>query len=109
MPMRPLVVSGKPLPLISVHVFPASVDFHSADPGPPELRKYGPRTRCQLDAHTVFGFDGSSATSTNPALSEMNLMSCQVCPPSSVLYSPRSGLAFHGAPSAATYTMLGFV
>jgi hypothetical protein len=37
--IRPLVVSGNPPPLISVHVFPASVDFHSAEPGPPELRK----------------------------------------------------------------------
>src|SRR5690242_12627605 len=80
--MRPFMVSGKPPPFTSLHVFPASVDFHSAEPGPPELRKYGPRTRCQLDAQTVFGFDGSSATSTKPALSEMNLISCQVWPPS---------------------------
>jgi hypothetical protein len=37
--MRPFIVSGNPPPLISVHVLPASVDFHSAEPGPPELRK----------------------------------------------------------------------
>ena len=43
--MRPFMVSGNPPPSIFVHVFPASVVFHSALPGPPLLRKYGPRTR----------------------------------------------------------------
>jgi len=50
MPMRPFVVSGKPPPRISFHVAPASVDFQRALPGPPLLRKYGPRTLSQLDA-----------------------------------------------------------
>src|SRR5665213_735530 len=43
--MRPLAVSGKPPPLISRHVLPASVVFHKAEPGPPLCRKNGPRTR----------------------------------------------------------------
>src|ERR1043166_1309967 len=44
-PMRPFIVSGNPPPVISVHVSPPSVVFHSPDPLPPDWRKYGPRTR----------------------------------------------------------------
>ena len=76
--MRPFSVAGKPPPLISVQVAPASVDFQSAEPGPPEIRKYGPRTRCQLDAQTTLGFLGSMATSMKPALSLMDLTSFHV-------------------------------
>jgi hypothetical protein len=43
--MRPFMVSGKPPPFTSVQFFPASVDFQSAEPGPPERRNQGPRTR----------------------------------------------------------------
>src|SRR5207245_11173791 len=46
--------------------------------------------------------------SRKPAWSLTNLTSCQVAPPSVVLYSPRSGLAAQACPSAATYTMLAF-
>src|SRR6266516_1682781 len=95
-PMRPFMVSGKPPPLTSVHVLPPSVVFQSALPGPPEFRKYGSRWRCQLVAKSNSGFEGSIATSMKPARSEMNLMSCHVCPPSVVLYRPRSGFADHG-------------
>src|SRR5687767_6875125 len=100
--MRPFIVSGQPPPLISVHVVPPSVVFQSAEPGPPLLRKYGPRTRSQLAARRMFGFVGCICTSMKPALSLMNFTSCHVCPPSVVLYKPRSGFAFHAAPSAAT-------
>src|SRR5688500_5349920 len=55
------------------------------------------------------GLVGCMSMSTKPALSLMNLDRVQVAPPSVVLYSPRSGLLFQGAPSAATYTMLGLV
>ena len=48
--MRPLVVVGKPPPVISFHVVPPSVDFQSADPGPPLLRKCALRMRSQLVA-----------------------------------------------------------
>src|SRR6266576_3628862 len=106
-PMRPFVVSGRLPPFTSVHVFPASVVFQSALPGPPLLRKYGPRTRCQLAANSTSGFDGSSATSTKPAWGEIDFTSCQVCPPSVVLLSPRSGFWLQACSSAATYTMLG--
>src|SRR5258705_152969 len=88
--MRPFVVSGSPPPFTSVHVFPASVDFQSAEPGPPLYRKYGPRTRSQLDAHTTSGLLGSSCTSTNPALSLTKFTSSQVVPPLVLLYKPRS-------------------
>src|SRR5690242_917235 len=106
-PMRPLVVSGKPPPFTSVHVLPASVVFHRALPGPPELRKYGPRTRCQLEANSTSGLVGSIAMSMKPACGLMNFASCQVVPPSVVLYRPRSGFGPQAQPSAATYTMLG--
>ena len=43
--MRPFIVPGNPPPFTSVHVSPASVLFQSAEPGPPDWRKYGPRTR----------------------------------------------------------------
>jgi hypothetical protein len=43
--MRPFIVAGNPPPFTSAKVSPPSVLFHSAEPGPPELRKYGPRTR----------------------------------------------------------------
>ena len=84
-PMRPLVVSGNPPPLISVQVAPPSVDFQSPDPGPPLRRKYGPRMRSQLDAYSVLGLRGSRITSMKPARSLMNLTSCHVAPPSVVL------------------------
>src|SRR5436190_19893262 len=101
-PMRPLVVSGKPPPLISVHVAPPSVVFHNAEPGPPLRRKYGPRIRSQLEAYNVLGSRGSMTMSMKPARSLTNLMSCHVCPPSVVLYRPRSGFGFQAAPRAAT-------
>src|SRR6266567_47935 len=96
MPMRPFVVSGNPPPCTSVQVLPPSVVFQSALPGPPLLRKYGPRTRCQLAANSTSGFDGCIATSMKPAWGDTNLLSCQVCPPSVVLYRPRSAFADHG-------------
>jgi hypothetical protein len=37
--MRPFIVAGKPPPFTSVQVSPPSVDFHSAEPAPPDLRK----------------------------------------------------------------------
>ena len=43
--MRPLVVAGNPPPFTSVNVSPPSVLFQSAEPAPPDFRKYGPRTR----------------------------------------------------------------
>src|SRR2546422_2446747 len=96
MPIRPWVVVGRPPALTSVHVLLPSVVFQSALPGPPLLRKYGPRTRCQLAANSTSGFDGSIATSMKPAWGDTNLLSCQVCPPSVVLYRPRSAFADHG-------------
>ena len=100
--MRPLIPSGKPPPFTSVHVVPASVLFHSAEPGPPLFSEYGVRSRSQLAANRMLGSFRFIATSTNPALSLTNFTNCHVVPPSVVLYSPRSGLAFHAAPSAAT-------
>src|ERR1044071_4840598 len=58
-PMRPFVPLGKPLPVISFHVLPPSVVFHSAEPGPPLSSEYGVRFRSQLDAYSTSGFDGS--------------------------------------------------
>jgi len=84
-PMRPFVVSGNPPPFTSVHVLPPSVVFHSALPGPPEFRKYGPRTRCQLAANSTSGLVGSMAMSMKPACGLMNFASCHVVPPSVVL------------------------
>src|SRR5215213_4278449 len=84
-PMRPLVTSGKPPPFTSFHVSPPSVDFHSAEPGPPLLRKYGPRTRSQLDAYSTLGSRGSITRSTKPALSLTNLTRRHDLPPSVVL------------------------
>src|SRR6476660_2213348 len=107
--MRPFGVSGKPPPLISFHERPPSVVFHSAEPGPPLLRKYGPRERSHDAAYKVFGSRGSIATSMKPALSLMNFESSHVFPPSVVLYKPRSAFGPHVAPTAATYTMFGFV
>src|SRR4030081_2818540 len=100
--IRPFVVSGRPPPLTSVQVRPASVDFQSAEAGPPLLRKYGPRARSQLAAHTTSGLLGSSCTSTNPALSLTNFTSSQVVPPFVLLYNPRSRFGPHVWPSAAT-------
>src|ERR1041385_4605092 len=107
MPIRPSVVVGRPSPLPCVHVLPASVVFHSPLPGPPLESEYGVRTRCQLAANSTSLLDGSIATSMNPALSDTNLMSCPVFPPSVVLERPRSGFADHAWPSAATYTVFG--
>ena len=84
MPMRPFMVVGKPVPVTSVQVLPPSVDFQSALPGPPLFRNQGPRTRSQLAANRVLGSSGRKATSTNPALSLMNLTSSHVSPPSVV-------------------------
>src|SRR5450759_57886 len=44
-PRRPLGPAGKPLPVISTHDLPPSVDFQSPEPGPPLLREYGVRSR----------------------------------------------------------------
>jgi hypothetical protein len=99
---RPSVLAGSPPPVTRVHVRPASALFHSPEPGPPERRKWGPRTRSQLAAHTTSGFDGSSSTSTKPAAGPTSLTRCHVRPPSAVLYSPRSPPARHAGPSAAT-------
>src|ERR1035437_2352579 len=107
--IRPFGVSGNPPPLISRQLEPPSVVFQSADPGPPLLRNAGLRTRAQLAAYSVLGSRGSITTSTNPALSLMNLLIVHVLPPSTVLYRPRSGFDAHCAPSAATYTMFGLV
>src|SRR6478672_8812454 len=105
--MRPLFVSGKPPPLTSRQLLPPSVVFQSAEPGPPLLRKYGPRDRSHDAAYSVLGSRGSMATSMNPALSLTNLTSSQLFPPSIVLYNPRSGFDAHVAPTAATYAMFG--
>src|SRR5687768_12228784 len=83
--IRPFSWVGKPFPLISVHVRPASVVFQRALPGPPLRRKYGPRWRSQLVAQRTFGSRGSMAMSTKPALSLMNFDSVQFRPPSVVL------------------------
>src|SRR5215218_5232690 len=101
-PIRPFIVSGKPPPLISAQVSPASVLFQRPLPGPPLFRKWGPRTRSQLDAHSTLLSLGSIARSTKPALLLMNLTSRHVVPPSILLYKPRSGFAPHVCPSAAT-------
>lgn len=85
MRMRPFSPSGNPFPFTSVQVPPASVDFHSPEPSPPDLSEYGVRTRSHAAAQTVFGLRGSSFTSTKPALSLMNFTNCQVVPPSVVL------------------------
>ena len=109
MVIRPFWPAGKPPPFTSVHVVPPSVLFQSAEPGPPLNNEYGERRRSQLVANTTFGSFGWRATSTKPALSLTNFTSCQDVPPSVVLYNPRSGLERQAAPSAATYTTLGFV
>ena len=83
--MRPFCVSGNPPPLISCQLAPPSVVFQSAEPGPPLLRYAGLRTRSQLAAYSVLGSRGSITTSTNPALSLMNLLIVHVLPPSTVL------------------------
>ena len=103
------MVSGRPLPSTFSHVSPASVDFQIALPGPPLLKKYGPRTRSQLVAHRMSGFCGCMSMSTKPASSETKLIRSQVSPPSFVRYSPRSSFAPQGCPSAATYTQSAFV
>src|SRR5439155_22326445 len=96
LPSRLLFAVGGAPAWTSAHVWPPSVVFQGARPGPPLLRKYGPRTRCQLAANSTSGFDGSIATSMKPAWGDTNLLSCQVCPPSVVLYRPRSAFADHG-------------
>ncbi len=83
-PMRPLFAVGKPLPSTSVQLSPPLLLFHRPLPGPPEFRKYGPRTRSQLDAQITFGSRGSSTMSTKPALSLMNFTSFHESPPSVV-------------------------
>src|SRR5450759_42296 len=86
MPMRPFTPSGKPLPLISVQVFPASVDFQRAEPNPPLFNEYGVRRFSQDAAYTTSGLRGSSATSMKPVRSfAPALIIVHVAPPSVVL------------------------
>src|SRR5260221_268066 len=56
--MRPFTPSGKPFPLISAQVLPASADFQRPEPGPPLLREFG----SPVPAHTVFVSDGAMAS-----------------------------------------------
>src|SRR5688500_19000109 len=66
--------------------------------------------RSQLAASRMFGFVGCICTSMNPVVAfAPGLMSCQVVPPSVVLYRPRSPPVFHAGPSAATYATLALV
>src|SRR5258708_11372057 len=102
MPMRPFTPSGNPFPLISVHVFPASLDFQSADPTPPLFNEYGVRRFSHDAAYTTSGLRGSRATSMKPVRSfAPALILVQVAPPSVVLYIPPSGPAFHPGPGGA--------
>jgi hypothetical protein len=82
---RPQVVAGSGPPAIWVHVSPASVLWYAPEPGPPLLRKYGPRRRSQNVAIRWLGFEGSIARSTAPARSLKKLTSSQVAQPSVVL------------------------
>src|ERR1044071_8483351 len=91
MPMRPFTPSGNPLPLISLHVLPPSIDFQSAEPRPPDLSEYGVRSISHDAAYTMSGLRGSSATSMKPVFAfAPALATVQVAPPSVVLYRPRS-------------------
>src|SRR5260221_5761278 len=92
---RPQVVVGKAPPEICDHVSPPSLLWYAPEPGPPLLRKYGPRCRSQNEAMRWLGFDGSIATSTAPARGLMNLTRRHVAPPSVVLYRPRSAFGPH--------------
>src|SRR3990172_7131159 len=109
-PMRPSVVVGRPLlrsPEMRVQRLPPSVVRHSAEPGPPLLSEYAVRTRSHDVAIRMSGLVGCIVRSTKPARSLTKLTLRQVWPPSVVLKRPRSRLAPHGRPSAATYTALG--
>src|SRR5256886_5199481 len=76
--------------------------------GPPPLNPKGVRRRSYAAAYSVSGLSGSMAMSLTPVSSLIFSTCDQVFPPSTVLYTPRSGFGPHRCPSAATYTISGF-
>src|SRR5256886_5973186 len=75
--------------------------------GPPPLNPKGVRRRSYAAAYSVSGLSGSMAMSLTPVSSLIFSTCDQVFPPSTVLYTPRSGFGPHRCPSAATYTISG--
>src|ERR1044072_3006501 len=69
---------------------------------------HGFRSARHIGADTVCGASGATSRAAAPVLSGRKSTCLQVCPPSAVLYTPRSRLGANGFPIAATSTTSGF-
>src|ERR1019366_9982267 len=77
--------------------------------GPPPTKLYALRCLWNAAAYMMFGSVGSMMTSVTPVCGLIVRTAFQVFPPFTVLYSPRSPPSAQRGPTAATYTMFGFV
>src|SRR5437762_12014948 len=117
--MRPYGFFEKPLLascVISVQVLPPSVDRNkplaegAVGLSPPERYSQPLRRKSHIAANMMSGFVGSIFTSVQPVERFAPLRtSCQVLPPSVVLYRPRSGESLHNAPGTAAKTVSLFL
>src|SRR6185312_309927 len=83
---------------ILVQWAPASVVLYSPLPGPPLDSIQWRRYACHMLAYRTCGFDGAIPRVIAPVLSSTYRIFFQVCPPSVVLNTPRSGLDTHPDP-----------
>ena len=102
-PIRPKLPLGKPSSsVIFFQVFPPSCVMCIPEPSPPDLKNQGSRLCSHNVAISLFGLVGSIIKSATPVLLLINNILFQVCPPSVVLKTPRSGCSPHGEPMAPT-------
>src|SRR5207237_1270849 len=84
-PILPNAVLGSPgFALMSVHVSPPSLDFHSPLFPPPAVIPHGKRWMRHIAANRMRGFAGSIARSIAPVESSTNSTCRHVLPPSVV-------------------------
>src|SRR5438477_2741892 len=117
--IRPYGFFGKPLlasDVTSAHVLPLSVERNNplaegaVGRSPPERYSQPLRRKSHIAANMMSGLVGSIFTSVQPVERFAPLRtSCQVLPPSVVLYRPRSGESLHNAPGTATKTVSLFL
>src|SRR5215211_4038099 len=103
-PIFPSGLFGMPgLKLISFHVSPPSVLFHSPLRPPPAFMPHGVRWNFYIDADRIRGFVGSMVRSIAPVESLRYSTLRHVLPPSVVRKTPRSAFGPNAWPIAARY------
>src|SRR5215213_1651492 len=91
-PTRPKFPAGKPSSFPNFfQFFPPSTVRYMPLPPPPLVKLQGVLLCCHMLAISLFGLEGSITNSAQPLVSFVYKTRFHVSPPSTVLYTPRSG------------------